>query len=219
MEQLALFGDAVGRPPLPPPLLERDVLFYALLLGPQLWHPASRLVTGLRDKHGLTGRMRPTDTFHISVLGFGFADEIAPQDVELAISIAERTRFAPFELAFDRIESLARRRRKADAVPLLLAAGAGSQEITALAARLTNSMIGHGMRPRRLKPSPPNLALLDDVVRVPPTLLDPSLRIEVAGFSLIRAHAGAGRYTVLWSPDAPRPDDRPAVRSATPARA
>ena len=37
MEQLALFGEDVGRPPAPPPDWERDRIFYALLLGPQVW--------------------------------------------------------------------------------------------------------------------------------------------------------------------------------------
>lgn len=199
MEQLALFGDAVGRPPLPPPLLERDVLFYALLLGPQLWHPASRLVTGLRDTHGLTGRMRPTDTFHISVLGFGFVDELRDADVELAINIATRTAFVPFELSFPQVMSFGSNRKKSDEVALVLTAGGGSDHVLGLAERLTGSMIVHRMKPRAFTPQLPHVTLLYDQVRVPPTDLPAPLTIEISAFSLIHSHRGQGRYSVLWS--------------------
>ena len=77
MEQLALFGEDVGRPPAPPPDWERDRIFYALLLGPQVWGPASRFVTAARANNGVTARMRASDTFHISVLGLGYADELS----------------------------------------------------------------------------------------------------------------------------------------------
>lgn len=199
MEQLSLFGEWEGRAPLPPPFLERDALFYALLLGPQLWHPASRLVTAQRDKHGLTGRMRPSDTFHISVLGFGFADELTEDDIALATSIASRTSFLPFDLSFPQLMSFGGKRKKAEPVALVLTAGAGSEHILALADRLTSSMIGHGMRPRAFKPQLPHLALLYDTVRVPPTVLDPPPSVEITGFSLVHSHRGQSRYSVLWS--------------------
>lgn len=199
MQQLPLLEDWEGRPPLPRPLLERDVLFYALLLGPQLWHPASRLVTALRREHGLTGRMRTTDTFHISVLGFGFADELKDDDVERAISIASRTAFVPFEISFPRLMSFDSHRKKDDDVPLVLTAGGGSDQVLGLAKRLTGSMIVHGMKPRAFQPQLPHVTLLNDTIRVPPTDLPIPLIIEVSAFSLVRSHRGQSRYSVLWS--------------------
>jgi 2'-5' RNA ligase len=199
MRQLALFDESEGRPPLPRPAPERDVLFYALLLGPQLWHPASRLVTALRQEHGLTGRMRSTDTFHISVLGFGFADELKDDDVDRAISIAGRTAFVPFEISFPRLMSFDSHRKKDDEVPLVLTAQGGSDQVLGLAKRLTGSMIVHGMKPRAFQPQLPHVTLLNDVIRVPPTELAAPLIVEIAGFSLVHSHRGQSRYSVLWS--------------------
>jgi 2'-5' RNA ligase len=198
MEQLSLFGEAEGRPPLPPPFLERDVLFYALLLGPRLWRPASRLVTAQRDRHGLTGKMRPSDTFHISVLGFGFMDELRGEDIALAHSIANSTAFQPFDLEFPELLSFGGK-RKADApAALVLRTGAGTERVHDLAARLTISMIAHGMRPRSFKPDLPHLTLLYDTIRIPPTPLDPPITTEITGFSLVHSHRGKGKYSVLW---------------------
>lgn len=199
MQQLSLFDDWVGRPPLPPPLLERDVLFYALLLGPQLWLPASRLVTAQREQYGLTGRMRPTDTFHISVLGFGFVDEIKDEDVDRAISIASRTAFVPFELSFPHLMSFGGHRKKTEAVALVLTAGGGSDQVLGLGKRLTASMIAHGRKPRAFKPELPHLTLLHDTIRVPPTDLATPLTVDINAFSLVHSHRGQGRYDVLWS--------------------
>ena len=199
MLQLALFEEWEGRPPLPPPPLERDVLFYALLLGPQIWHPAARLVTAQRERHGLTGPMRSTDTFHISVLGYGFADELDAADMERAVSIAERTAFLPFTLTFPQLLSFDGRRRRSEKVALVLAAGEGKDAVLELGGRLAGSMIAHGMRPRAFQPQVPHLTLLYDTVRVPPTTLERPLTVDIAAFSLVYSHRGQNRYTVLWS--------------------
>ena len=198
MEQLLLFGEAGDRPPLPPRAFERDVLFYALLLGPRLWRPASRLVTAQRDRYGLTGKMRPSDTFHISVLGFGFADELREEDIVLARSIAGAVLFQPFELEFPELLSFSGKHEADAAVPLVLRSGAGTDRIHDLAARLTISMIAHGMRPRSFKPDLPHLTLLYDAIRVPPTPLDPPIAAEITGFSLVQSHRGKSKYSVLW---------------------
>ncbi len=201
MEQLLLFGEMEGRPPLPPPAEERDVVFFALLLGPQLWAPTARLVTAQREQHGVTGRMRTTDTFHISVLGFGFADELEDDDLALARAVAEDVAVEPFDVVFPELVSWDGKKQPDETCPLVLTCTAGRTEILRLAAKLTSGLIARGFKPRSFMPHEPHLTLLYDTVRVPPTPLDPPISAHVDGFALVYSHRGQSRYTVLW-PDA-----------------
>lgn len=205
--QLQLFGDTEGRPPLPPPDHERDVLFYALLLGPQLWAPTSRLVTAARAAHGVIGRMRTTDTFHISVLGYAFADELEDEEIDLAQRIAEDVAFARFDLTFTELLSWAGHKKSGADSPLVLPVATGRAEIMALAARLTISMIAHGLRPRAFVPNEPHLTLLYDPIRVPATPLRHPITAHVDSFCLVHSHRGESRYTILWrsTPEQLRP--------------
>ena len=203
--QLALFDDAEGRPPPQLPPLERDVVFYALLLGPQLFAPASRLVTTLRRQHGLAGRIKSSDTFHISVMGFRFADTLRDGEIELARKIGESVPFEPFDLAFSELVSWGSKRKTADPVPLVLTCGDSGRPVVDLAARITGAMIAHSTRPAAFIPKLPHLTLLYDAVRVPPTPLDPPIAVTVSGFALVLSHRGHSRYSVLWrsGPDQP----------------
>ena len=198
MQQLLLFGEMEGRPPLPPLAEERDVVFYALLLGPQLWAPVSRLVTAQREGHGITGRMRPTDTFHISVLGFGFADELDDDDLELAAAVAADITIEPFEVSFPELISWEAKKKTGQPCPLVLPCDTGRTEILRLGAKLTAGLIARGFRPRSFMPHEPHLTLLCDSVRVPKTPLAQPITAQVEGFSLVYSHRGEGRYTVLW---------------------
>ncbi len=216
--QLQLFSETEGRPPLPPPAAERDVLFYALLLGPQLWAPAARLVTAQREAHGLTGRMRTTDTFHISVLGYGFADELDEDEIELACDVAEDIEFAPFDLVFTELLSWAGHKKPDADCPVVLPVAEGRAETMSLAGRLTLSLIRHGIRPRAFVPKEPHLTLLYDTIRVPLTPLTPPITAHVDSLALVYSHRGEGRYTVLArrpatlppGPPMPLPPMRPA---------
>lgn len=198
MQQLLLFGEMEGRPPLPPPTEERDVVFYALLLGPQLWAPVSRLVTAQREAHGITGRMRPTDTFHISVLGLGFADELEDEDLELAAAVAADVAIEPFEVMFPELVSWSAKKKADEPCPLVLTCDNGRTGILRLAAKLTAGLIARGFRPRSFMPREPHLTLLYDTARVPKTPLAVPIKAQIESFSLIYSHRGEGRYTVLW---------------------
>ncbi len=198
MQQLSLFGDNEGRPPARPPDRERDVIFYALLLGPQLWAPLARLVTAQREAHGLTGRMKATDTFHVSVLGLGFADTLHDSEIELGRSIAEAVKFEPFDLVFSELLSWSGKKKQGAPCPLVLTCAAGDIDVLRLAARLAASMIAHGFRPRSFAPRTPHLTLLYDTIRVPKRVLEPPISVRLEGFSLVHSHRGQGRYTVLW---------------------
>ena len=200
MEQLQLFSESVGRPPTPPPGRKRDVIFYALLLGTQVFRPASRLVTAVRQAHGVTERMRTTDTFHISVLGLGHVDELSEDDVQLGIGIAEDVAFEPFELVFSELLSWGGNKTETASCPLVLTCSAGDVGVLRLAARLMTAMIARGFRPRSFAPHTPHLTLLYDTVRVPKTVLDPPITVQVEGFSLVHSHRGESEYSVLWPP-------------------
>jgi 2'-5' RNA ligase len=220
--QLALFDESEGRPPPQLPPRERDVLFYALLLGPQLFAPASRLVTALRERHGLTGRMKSSDTFHISVMGFRFADTLRDGDLELASRIGQAVPFVPFELAFGELLSWGKP-KAADLAPLVMTCGDSAAPVVALAGRIGAAMIAHGTKPAALVPTLPHLTLLYDAVRVPPQPLEPPISITVQGFALVLSHRGQSRYSVLWrsGPDQPgnipptRPQTAPAVTATS----
>lgn len=198
MEQLLLFGEMEGRPPLPPPDQERDIIFFALLLGAQLWAPTSRLVTAQRERHGVAGRMKTTDTFHISVLGFGFADELEDEDLALARDAADDVAFEPFDVVFPELLSWDGKKKPDEPCPLVLTCTGGRSEVLRLGAKLTSGLIARGFRPRSFVPAEPHLTLLYDPVRVPPTPLDPPISAHVEGFSLVYSHRGQSRYTVLW---------------------
>jgi 2'-5' RNA ligase len=208
--QLSLFADAEMRPPLPGPPLERDMIFYALLLGPQLWLPASRLMAAQRDLHGLTGKLRTTDTFHISVLGFGFADEVTADDIAFAAAIGDEVAFAPFELSFTQMLSFDGHRKPTTPCAIVLTP-ADSSDIIGLGDRLVAAMLARGVRPRSFKPEAPHLTLLYDTVRVPPAPLAAPIPVSVDGFALVYSHRGQGRYTILWrsAPHQPGPTLRP----------
>jgi|GEM_PF-1944387 len=195
--QLSLFAEAEMRPPLPALPLERDMIFYALLLGPQLWLPASRLMAAERDLHGLTGKLRTTDTFHISVLGFGFADELTVDDIAFAVAIGSEVAFEPFALNFTHLLSFGAHKKPSVPAAIVLTPADGSAVI-GLGDRLVAAMLGRGVRPRSFKPETPHLTLLYDTVRVPPTPLAAPIPVSVDGFALVYSHRGQGRYTILW---------------------
>ncbi|HWA19487.1 MAG TPA: 2'-5' RNA ligase family protein [Devosia sp.] len=199
MEQLSLFGEWEGRPPPAPPRLARDVLFYALMLGREVSRPAARLVAAQRERHGITGPMRPEATLHISVLGFGFIDELSEDDVARAGVIANAVAFIPFELSFVAMMSFGGRSAPATRRALVLTPASGSDRILVLAEQLKAAMIAHGVRPRAFAPKQPHLTLLYDTARMPPTPLEPPLDVAIDGFSLVHSHRGQGRYTILWS--------------------
>ena len=213
--QLVLFNDAEGRPPVQLPALERDVVFYALLLGPQLFAPASRLVTGLRAQHGLTGRMKSSDTFHISVMGFRFVDTLRDGDLELAVRIGETVPFTPFDLAFSELVSWGSKRKTAAPSPLVLTCGESGEPIVALAERIGAAIVAHGTRPAGFVPKLPHLTLLYDTIRVPPAPLEPPIIATVSSFALVRSHRGQSRYSVLWRSG---PEQPGIVRQARPRK-
>ena len=204
--QLPLFAETemTASPKAPPP--ERDTVFYAVLLGPQLWLPASRLVAAQRDRHGLTGRLRTTDNFHIPVLDVGFADELTDADIRFAQTIGGEISFEPFELSFTDLLSVDLSRKPSAPAAFALAPRDGSQ-ILGLGDRLAAAMLSHGVRPHAVTSQMPHVTLLYDAVRV---AADAACRADPCH---------RRRFCPRLQPLRPKPPHHPLAQRAAPERA
>lgn len=194
--QLSLFGNARMRRVVRPPR-ERDVVFFALMLGPALAGRIGPLMAWLRAAFGVTAPVFPPGRLHVSVLGAGFRDDMSGEELAAVRAAAEAVDFAPFELGF--AEAATFGRGEGNRLPLVLLPDAGAGLVRDLAERLSWAMIERGYDPRgRPLLEAPHLTLCYDAVRVPRTALPAPLRVRVGGVSLIHSHRGEGRYSVLW---------------------
>jgi 2'-5' RNA ligase len=194
--QLSMFGGGNGRQPPRAQVspLDRDVIFFALLLGRQLQAPLRPLTERLRREFGVRAPLLPHDRLHVSVIGIGFSDDLSAEDVAAARRAVALFDFVPFELSFVEVLSWARGRGPR---PIVLLPGAGSELVTDLGERLAAAMFAEAFDPRGLPPTTPHLTLGYDIAHVPKTTLIPPIRVRVDGVSLVRSHRGEGRYTVL----------------------
>lgn len=194
--QLSLFGNARARRVVRAPG-GRDVVFFALMLGPALAGRVAPLMAWLRAAFGVTAPALPIERLHVSVMGAGFRDDMSDEDVAAVRAAAEAVDFVPFELGFADVATFGR--GEGNRLPLVLLPDAGAGLVRDLAERLSWAMIEQGYDPRgRPVLEAPHLTLCYDAVRVPRTTLSAPLRVRVGGVSLIHSHRGEGRYSVLW---------------------
>ena len=176
MAQLSMFARPQPR--------ERDVVFFALMLGPQLAAAMPGLAARLRREFGVRAPVFGPRRLHVSLLGVGFADALDPEEVETARAAALDFAVAPFDLAFGKMVSFGR--------------GQGPRAVVLRPTEgLAEAMIARGLDPRGRPLAVPHLTLLYDRAPVPETALEPPVRTRIERAALIYSHRGQGRYTLL----------------------
>ncbi len=88
---------------------EMHRLFLALFPDAQTAAHIGQLAQQVRDKHGMRGKPRPTDHFHVTLHFCGDFPQV-PEALVRAISMAAAKTAAtmpPFEVSFDRVKSFA----------------------------------------------------------------------------------------------------------------
>lgn len=186
MAQLSMFARPQPR--------ERDVVFFALMLGPQLAAAMPGLAARLRREFGVRAPVFGPRRLHMSLLGVGFADALDPEEVETARAAARDFAVAPFELAFGQMVSFGRGQGPRAVV---LRPTEGGAAACALSCGLAEAMIARGLDPRGRPLAVPHLTLLYDRAPVPETALEPPVRTRIERAALIYSHRGQGRYTLL----------------------
>jgi 2'-5' RNA ligase len=144
----------------------------------------------IRD-NGLSGRLRPLDMFHVSVLGVGFYHELSKEEIAIAEAAARAIAFAPFGLSFTQAMSYPKNRGRH---PLVLHAAAGAEQVNQLAMALGTAMVARGFRPRGQPTGSAHLTLLYDALLLPATPLEVPIELDVSRLFLVRNHHGQSRH-------------------------
>lgn len=184
--QLRLFN----LPPLPGGAAWQDRLYFALRPGFSTAQRMTAVGEQLIAAHGLSGRPRPRDSLHVSVLGVSYYHQLAGDERGIVEAAAERLAVAPFRLTFLRAKSYLRKRGP---YPLVLVAEE-QDVVTRLAGQLAAAMIRRGFRPRGQLGGEAHLTLLYDHHPVPEIALEAPINMEVSGLFLVRSHHGQSRH-------------------------
>jgi hypothetical protein len=139
----------------------------------------------------LTGR--PSfSTLHVSVLGLGHAADLGAPHYAAAAEVGRSVRLPPLQIAFTRLMSFGRGRRR---MPLVLIADDDSaQDVNDLALMLRGEMLARGFPPGGRVGGQAHMTLLHDGVRVPGITLDNPIVLRPRGLALIRNYQGEGRH-------------------------
>lgn len=191
--QIEMFPDEV---PQPRHRLLRDMVFFGVLV-PLVAGQTSALVRSLRQSHKLTGRERPAETLHVSLLRIGHGDRLRASDIATLRAAAATVQPPRFTVRFETALTFGGR-GKAAPRPLVLEMTEGSDAVKTLAVDLAAAAARHGMRIDSGPPAIPHLTLLYDPVAVPRTPLAAAIEAPVTDFALIWSHRGHGRYSILW---------------------
>jgi 2'-5' RNA ligase len=189
--QLPLLDDGPRRPNGPGGVGWQDKLYFAL--RPDFG--AARRMAALGERviraHRLSGRLRPLETFHVSVLGVGFFHRLSREELAIAEAAARAIVFAPFTLTFTQVMTYP---KNSDRHPVVLHGAEGAEQVNQLAMVLATAMAARGFRPHGIPKGQAHLTLLYDRAVVPPTPLAVPIALDVAGVFLVRSHHGQSRH-------------------------
>ena len=187
-EQLELFAPAT-RPP------SRGSLFLAVFPDPITAQRLSHLATGVRNKHRLTGRLRPPEHFHITLQYLGDESEV-PENVVHAVGRAceaVANRESSFEIELDRVLSFSGRPGNCPLV--LIGSEDGTSALKRLHEVLVTELSKHLRLGRDLKFKPHLTLLYDKQSLVEEPVETVSWRIRE--IVLVRSEVGATKYQRL----------------------
>lgn len=175
------------------PPLALDNLFFVILLQRDPAARISQLSEHLRDELGLTGRPIASERLHVSLHGIGEYESLPNAVVAAAKEAGALVKMSPFEIAFDRVMSFARKNGKRPFVLRVDSDGAG---ITALHWALGEAMKKAGLGQRVTSHFTPHMTLLYDDRMVTERPIE-KVRLTVHDFVLVHSFVGQSRYVHL----------------------
>ena len=176
---------------LPPPII--DQLYFAVRPDKSARGPMTELGQSCYRQYGSWGQPYTPDRLHISLLGMGYFERYAEDDLQEVIEAAAKVSFVPFEVQFDRLVRFGR----GETGPLVLLCGEGHEALVALQVAICSAMLNAGLKPPRQPRLNPHITLLYGCHRMPDTVLDRPIAWTVRDFVLIHGLYGQGRHEDL----------------------
>jgi 2'-5' RNA ligase len=191
-QQLSLnLGSQPQRPRSAPKLQQRIDLFFAVYLDATAAAGGAKLARALCDQFRLSGRPRPQETLHVTLVPVGvaaFLPEAAFSALRRAAALVGQ---AAFKVIFDRVASF----KTGDNYALVLRCGEGLSALTTLRKSLHSAMAGVGFR----VPSgfTPHVTLAYSRGCVSETVLAEPIVWTVREFVLVQSLLGKGIHIPL----------------------
>jgi len=167
--------------------------YFALRPAPAAAYSIVELTEGCRQLYGLSEPAYGRHRLHISLNKVMSRRGPRKGDLEAALRAAERIRFSPFPLAFDRLCTFRVRR---DKQPTVLCCCAGAADLTALREALRHALTMEGLW-RGPASFEPHVTLIWDWGSVPPSRLDEPIGWTVEEFGLLRTIVREGRQVEI----------------------
>jgi 2'-5' RNA ligase len=183
------------RPKWPSPSREpgNNSLFFAILPEPGIAARIETLGGKLRAAHGLSGRPISAKRLHMILSPIADYSILLDYDVTAALEAAGTIALAPFEIAFNRLQSFVGE----DGYPLALCCGDGLVALTGLQKALSAALTATGYAGRAPAGDAPHITLLHDRQPIDETFLDEPIRWTVRDFALVYSVYGESRHMEL----------------------
>jgi RNA 2',3'-cyclic 3'-phosphodiesterase len=175
-----------------------DGLFFAIVPDAPAARCAEDMAEFFHDACGLQGRPLGPDRFHVSLHALGSYVGVPNDVVRKACAAASTVAAAPFDIAFDCVESFDRKNGKP---PLVLRSGGSLDPLNAFHRALGDAMARQGFR-RIARSFRPHMTLLYDTRHVDARAVAP-VAWTVREFVLIRSllrrtiHVRLGRWPLI----------------------
>jgi len=175
----------------------RNSLFFAVLPEPDIAERIVELATKLRAGHGLSGRLIPASRLHVTAAPIADYAALLEYDVSAAMRAAESVRAKPFDMAFNRMQTI----EEEDNQPLVLRCGDGAAAFRQLRKALLTALRANDYDAQAPAADTPYITLLHDRRALDEIFLDEPIGWTVREFALVYSVYGEGRHMQLgrWS--------------------
>jgi RNA 2',3'-cyclic 3'-phosphodiesterase len=172
-------------------------LFFAVRPDVTAAASATSLANALREQHGLKGRVISAERLHITLHWLRDHDELPAELVASAMVAGGKVEMAPFDVGFDRVESLG---DASHGGPLVLTGAAGLAPLRQFQRTVATAMTDAGIGPFVRTGFKPHMTLLYDDRYVARQAIDP-IGWRVSEWVLVHSIVGASKHIVLgrWS--------------------
>ena len=183
--QLSLDGIELGE--------KTDTIFFAAVPdGPAIGHTTEAART-LQRKHGLSGKILPANTFHITLCAINTYDGVPAEIVARAKETAARISVPPFDLVFDRAVSFSGQPGNR---PFVLLGSNSAAELKAFRQSFFTALKTYGPKCRAGSSFTPHATLLYDDRMVAEHSIEP-VTWKVREFVLVHSPFGQTRHAYL----------------------
>jgi 2'-5' RNA ligase len=191
-QQLSLnLGPQPKGPQSAPKFPQRNDLFFAIYLDAIAAARGAKLARAWCGQSQLSGRPRPAETLHVTLVPVGVASLLPPEAFSVLRQAAALIDQAAFKVTFDRVISF----KGGDEPALVLLCGDGVSELTTLRKSLHAAMVGVGFHaPSRFTP---HVTLAYCRKSVSETALDEPIVWTVREFLLVRSVIGRSVHMPL----------------------